>query len=58
MHFGQIGAQRCAIAVKLSGGNHDGVHSFLEESIVRRELSDNFCWSALPPPYYYPTPLT
>ena len=45
LHFGQIGAQRCAIAVKLSGGNHDGVHSFLEESIVRRELSDNFCWS-------------
>ncbi len=46
LHFGQIGAQRCAIAVKVSGGNHDGVSSFLEESIVRRELSDNFCWFA------------
>jgi deoxyribodipyrimidine photo-lyase len=48
LHFGQIGAQRCALAVKLSGGNHEGIASFLEESIVRRELSDNFCWSALP----------
>jgi deoxyribodipyrimidine photo-lyase len=46
LHFGQIGAQRCAIAVKLSGGHHEGVQSFLEESIVRRELSDNFCWCA------------
>jgi len=47
LHFGQIGAQRCALAVKVSGGNPAGVHSFLEESIVRRELSDNFCWFAL-----------
>lgn len=46
LHFGQIAAQRCAIAVKLSGGNHESVSSFLEESIVRRELSDNFCWFA------------
>ena len=44
LHFGQIGAQRCAIAVKCSGGSSEGVASFLEESIVRRELSDNFCW--------------
>jgi deoxyribodipyrimidine photo-lyase len=46
LHFGQIGAQRCALAVKLSGGNHESVKSFLEESIVRRELADNFCWFA------------
>jgi deoxyribodipyrimidine photo-lyase len=44
LHFGQIGAQRCALAVKVSGGSAAGVQSFLEESIVRRELSDNFCW--------------
>ena len=44
LHFGQISAQRCALTVKHSGGSHEGIKSFLEESIVRRELSDNFCW--------------
>ena len=43
LHFGQISAQR--IALVLSGfGDHPSVQSFLEELIVRRELSDNFCF--------------
>ena len=43
LHFGQISAQR--IAHILSGfGNHPSAESFLEELIVRKELSDNFCF--------------
>jgi len=43
LHFGQISAQRIALIV--SGfGNHSSTESFLEELIVRRELSDNFCY--------------
>jgi len=44
LHFGQISAQRMALIVK--GHNRsqaEGVKAFLEESIVRRELADNFC---------------
>lgn len=43
LHFGQISAQRIALA--LNGLKDDAsVASFLEELIVRRELSDNFCY--------------
>lgn len=43
LHFGQISAQRIALA--LNGLKDDeSVASFLEELIVRRELSDNFCY--------------
>jgi len=43
LHFGQISAQRVVLIV--SGlGNHPSAESFLEELIVRRELSDNFCY--------------
>ncbi|CAJ1450099.1 unnamed protein product, partial [Effrenium voratum] len=51
LHFGQISAQRCALRVR-SAGEAKGVSSdvqkgceaFIEESVVRRELSDNFCF--------------
>jgi deoxyribodipyrimidine photo-lyase len=43
LHFGQISAQRVALIVK-GLGNHPYSESFLEELIVRRELSDNFCY--------------
>lgn len=41
-HFGHIAPQRAALAVAAapSGENQD---SYLEELIIRRELSDNFC---------------
>ena len=43
LHFGQISAQRVALIV--SGlRNHPSAESFLEELIVRRELSDNYCF--------------
>ena len=44
LHFGQISAQRIALEVKRINGNRESEKSFLEELIVRRELSDNFCY--------------
>ena len=40
LHFGQISAQR--IALELTG--HPNADNFLEQCIIRRELSDNFCY--------------
>lgn len=44
IHFGQISAQRIALEVSKSITNSEACKSFLEELIVRRELSDNFCF--------------
>lgn len=44
LHFGHISAQRVALTVEQFYGNHPSSKSFLEELIVRRELSDNFCY--------------
>lgn len=44
-HFGQLSPQRAALeASKLRKAAPESVSAFLEESVVRRELSDNFCW--------------
>lgn len=43
-HFGHLSPQRAALRVQQERRScAEGVKSFLEESIVRRELSDNFC---------------
>lgn len=44
LHFGQLSAQRVAIEVMKSAVPEDDKAAFLEELIVRRELSDNFCF--------------
>lgn len=45
LHFGQISAQRCILEVsKLSKQYPESVAAYREEAIVRRELSDNFCF--------------
>jgi deoxyribodipyrimidine photo-lyase len=44
LHFGQISAQRIALVTQKFSGNKESEKSFLEELIVRRELSDNFCY--------------
>ena len=44
LHFGQISAQRVALEVKKKKAKKDSKDAFLEELIVRRELSDNFCF--------------
>ena len=42
-HFGQLSPQRAAFEVKKSNASEEGKSAYLEELIVRRELSDNFC---------------
>jgi deoxyribodipyrimidine photo-lyase len=44
LHFGQISAQRIALDTDRFKGNPESQKVFLEELIVRRELSDNFCY--------------
>uniref|UniRef100_A0A832I6H9 Deoxyribodipyrimidine photo-lyase n=1 Tax=Pseudothermotoga hypogea TaxID=57487 RepID=A0A832I6H9_9THEM len=45
LHFGQISAQRVALEVlKFHDEYPSSVEAFLEELIVRKELSDNFCF--------------
>lgn len=44
LHFGQISAQRAALTAQQFYQKNPSVEVFLEELIVRRELSDNFCY--------------
>lgn len=44
LHFGQIAAQRVALEVIKSPITGPSRERFLEELIIRRELSDNFCF--------------
>ena len=48
MHYYQISAQAAVLRVKASGRAHGGgMDAFVEEAVVRRELSDNFCYCEL-----------
>ncbi|KAK9808374.1 hypothetical protein WJX73_008417 [Symbiochloris irregularis] len=45
IHFGQLSMQAAALeAIKHKSKFRSGVDAFLEEAVVRRELSDNFCF--------------
>lgn len=44
LHFGQLSAQRAALAALESECDPQDRDAFLEQLLVRRELSDNFCW--------------
>ena len=44
LHLGQISAQRIALTVQQMYPDHPSSKTFLEELIIRRELSDNFCY--------------
>jgi len=44
LHFGHISAQRVALEVLNADAPQQAKEAFLEEMIVRRELSDNFCF--------------
>lgn len=44
LHFGHISAQRVALEVQAGQAPEKDREAFLEELIVRRELSDNFCF--------------
>ena len=43
LHFGQVSAQRAALETNAAEAAPAARDAFLEELIVRRELSDNFC---------------
>lgn len=44
LHFGHISAQRIAMEVIKNIQRNENTDTFLEELIIRRELSDNFCY--------------
>ncbi len=44
LHFGHISAQRAALEIIKNIPGNPNTDSFLEELIVRRELSDNYCF--------------
>ncbi|MEQ2209616.1 hypothetical protein XENOCAPTIV_001580, partial [Xenoophorus captivus] len=45
IRFGQLSAQRVALQVRRCGKNAgESVAAFIEELVVRRELTDNFCF--------------
>lgn len=44
LHFGQISAQRIALEIQKKRMGRHIKEAFLEELIVRKELSDNFCF--------------
>jgi deoxyribodipyrimidine photo-lyase len=43
LHFGQLSAQRVALSIIGCQCNKPSADTFLEELLVRRELSDNYC---------------
>ena len=45
LHFGQISAQRCALEARKYLAEHaEAVEWFLDALVIRRELSDNYCY--------------
>jgi len=45
INFGQISAQRCVLEVnKFKSKYASSVDAYVEEMVIRRELSDNFCF--------------
>ncbi len=44
IHFGHVASQRIALEVERATTNSASKKAFLEELIVRKELSDNFCF--------------
>ncbi|XP_066565183.1 CPD photolyase isoform X2 [Amia ocellicauda] len=45
LHFGHVSAQRVVLEVERSGQRWpSSVKAFVEETVVRRELADNFCF--------------
>ena len=44
LHFGHVAAQRVAVEIMKCSAPKQSREAFLEELIIRRELSDNFCF--------------
>ena len=44
LHFGQISAQRIVLNIEKLQARNESINSFLDELIIRKELSDNYCF--------------
>jgi len=44
LHFGQISAQRIALEINKSETSKEAREEYIEQLIIRRELSDNYCY--------------
>jgi deoxyribodipyrimidine photo-lyase len=44
LHFGQLAPQRAALTIKHCTAHAAGKKAFLEQTIVRREVTDNYCF--------------
>ncbi|MBI0583033.1 MAG: deoxyribodipyrimidine photo-lyase [Methanomassiliicoccus sp.] len=44
LHFGQLSAQRVALEVRASAAPSEAKEHYLDQLVVKRELSDNFCY--------------
>ncbi len=44
LHFGQLSSQTAALRVKMHNFRNQNSEAFLEQVIVRKELTDNFCY--------------
>jgi len=44
LHFGQLSSQHVALSVQKANVSKEDKEAFLEELIVRKELSDNYCF--------------
>ena len=44
LHFGQISAQRIALEINKADISKNAQEEYLEQLIIRRELSDNYCY--------------
>jgi deoxyribodipyrimidine photo-lyase len=44
LHFGQISAQRIALEVQKADISDEAREAYLEQLIIRRELTDNYCF--------------
>lgn len=43
LHFGQLSAQRAVLTVRAAAAPAEDIDSFVDEAVIWRELSDNFC---------------
>lgn len=43
LHFGQLSAQRAVLTIRAAAAPAEDIDSFVDEAVVWRELSDNFC---------------
>lgn len=54
IHFGHLSVEKAVITLKAMKKGGSSVDSFIEEAVVRRELTDNFCYCKFSPFSFVP----